>query len=264
MGFDIPASAAEPSSPPFFARSDAIDNLLGSLIIAGHYAIPEVCVFFDNKLLRGNRSIKASSEEFHAFQSPNLPPLAAVGIDIGTIHVLTGLSPFADDNCLQTSSGARFCDPVFELSARTRSYRRKLVSSRTSHHSIVTCADSSSPSATLRIFPGISGSAIRAFLNADDVRGVVLESYGAGNAPRREELLSAFREATERGVVSHFLAADRLGAIAHLSSLTGHRQRQSMHNWFVLFRFSEFLLLLIIRTGAVAPDIYETGRALAA
>lgn len=54
--------------------------------------------------------------------------------------------------------------------------------------------------ATLRIFPGISGNAVRAFLGAD-VRGVVLESYGAGNAPRREELLSAFREATERGVV---------------------------------------------------------------
>lgn len=62
--------------------------------------------------------------------------------------------------------------------------------------------------ATLRIFPGITGSAIRAFLNADDVRGVVLESYGAGNAPRREELLSAFREATERGVVSSHSHAD--------------------------------------------------------
>lgn len=71
---------AELNFPPC---SDAIDNLLGSLIIAGHYAVPEVCVFFNNKLLRGNRSIKASSEEFHAFQSPNLPPLATVGIDIG-------------------------------------------------------------------------------------------------------------------------------------------------------------------------------------
>lgn len=55
--------------------------------------------------------------------------------------------------------------------------------------------------ATLRIFPGISGSAVRAFLQADDVKGVVLESFGAGNAPRKEALLSAFREATDRGVV---------------------------------------------------------------
>ncbi|ORY74287.1 asparaginase-domain-containing protein [Leucosporidium creatinivorum] len=167
--------------------TDAIDNLLGSLIIAGHYAIPEVCVFFDNKLLRGNRSIKASSEEFHAFQSPNLPPLAAVGIDID-VEWNEVLRP------------------------GLRAFR--------AHKTL------SSKVATLRIFPGISGSAIRAFLNADDVRGVVLESYGAGNAPRREELLSAFREATERGVV-----------IVNVSQCT---------------------------TGAVAPDIYETGRALAA
>lgn len=46
-----------------------------------------------------------------------------------------------------------------------------------------------SPSATLRVFPGISGSAVRAFLNAGDIRGVVLESYGAGNAPRRGKSL---------------------------------------------------------------------------
>lgn len=63
--------------------NDSIDNLLGSLIIAGHYRIPEVSLFFNHKLLRGNRSIKASSDEFDAFSSPSLPPLATVGIDIG-------------------------------------------------------------------------------------------------------------------------------------------------------------------------------------
>lgn len=55
--------------------------------MAGHYRIPEVCLFFDHKLLRGNRSIKASSDEFNAFASPSLPPLATVGIEIG-IYVL--------------------------------------------------------------------------------------------------------------------------------------------------------------------------------
>jgi len=63
--------------------NDSIDNLLGALIVAGHYTIPEVCLFFNHKLLRGNRSIKASSEEFDAFDSPNLAPLANVGIEIG-------------------------------------------------------------------------------------------------------------------------------------------------------------------------------------
>lgn len=167
--------------------NDSIDNLLGALILAGHYVIPEVCLFFNHKLLRGNRSIKASSEEFDAFASPNLAPLASVGIEIDVAwgEVLRpGLRPFRAHKAL------------------------------------------SSKVATLRVFPGITGAAVRAFLGAGDVRGVVLESFGAGNAPRREELLGAFREAADRGVV-----------IVNVSQC---------------------------KTGAVAPDIYETGRALAA
>jgi lysophospholipase len=83
----------------------------------------------------------------------------------------------------------------------------------------------SSDVTTLRIFPGLSGSAVRAFLGSD-VRGVVLETYGAGNAPRREELLSAFRDAADRGVV--------------IVNVTQCSQ------------------------GRVASEIYETGRQLAA
>lgn len=65
--------------------TDAVDNLLASLAIAGHYLIPEVLLVFDNMAFRGNRCIKASSEDFHAFQSFNLPPIAEVGIDIGEL-----------------------------------------------------------------------------------------------------------------------------------------------------------------------------------
>ncbi|BGP14338.1 hypothetical protein JCM10213v2_002285 [Rhodosporidiobolus nylandii] len=167
--------------------TDAIDNLLGSLIIAGHFAIPEVCLFFDNKLFRGNRAIKFSSEDFHAFQSPNLAPLATVGIDVDVAwgQVLRpGPRPF-------------------------RAHRAF-----------------SSDVATLRIFPGVTSQAVRAFLRPGGVRGVVIESYGAGNAPRRPELLKAFKEATEQGIV-----------IVNVTQCV---------------------------TGSVAPDIYETGRALAA
>ncbi|KAL8278731.1 hypothetical protein RQP46_008800 [Phenoliferia psychrophenolica] len=167
--------------------NDSLDNLLGALIIAGHYRIPEVCLFFNHKLLRGNRAIKASSDEFDAFASPSLPALANVGIEIEVAwqEVLRpGLRAFRAHKALSANV------------------------------------------ATLRIFPGISGSSVRAFLSAGDVRGVVLQSYGAGNAPRREELLSAFREAADRGVV-----------IVNVSQCA---------------------------TGAVSSDIYETGRALAA
>ncbi|KAJ8939635.1 hypothetical protein NQ314_011055, partial [Rhamnusium bicolor] len=68
--------------PIFETRSDAKDNFLSSLIIAGSYDIPEVCVFFANKLFRGNRTAKISSYEFDAFDSPNYHTLADVGIDV--------------------------------------------------------------------------------------------------------------------------------------------------------------------------------------
>ncbi|GAA5976764.1 hypothetical protein JCM10908_005624 [Rhodotorula pacifica] len=167
--------------------TDAVDNLLGSLIIAGHYIIPEVLLFFDNSCFRGNRAVKVSSEDFHAFQSFNLPALATVGIDVEVAWQQV-------------------------LRPGPRRFR--------AHKSL------SSDVATLRLFPGITGRTIRAFLQPGGVRGVVLESYGAGNAPRREELLSVFREATERGVV-----------IVNVTQCD---------------------------IGAVSSEIYETGRALAA
>lgn len=59
-------------------QNDATDNLLGSLIIAGHFMIPEVCLFFNQKLFRGNRVTKVSASDFAAFASPNFPPLATM------------------------------------------------------------------------------------------------------------------------------------------------------------------------------------------
>lgn len=62
-------------------KNDAIDNLLGSLLVAGHFSIPEVMIFFSNKLLRGNRCTKESTCEMSAFTSPNFPPLGQMGVD---------------------------------------------------------------------------------------------------------------------------------------------------------------------------------------
>lgn len=73
-------------------RNDAQENLLGALTVAGHYTIPEVCLFFDNKLYRGNRTTKSNAMEFDAFDSPNLKPLAKLGVNIG--KPLTG-PPYA-------------------------------------------------------------------------------------------------------------------------------------------------------------------------
>ena len=63
-------------------RSDAISNILNSLIFACSDDIKEVCVYFNQKLMRGNRTTKISATDFDAFASPNYPTLARVGIDI--------------------------------------------------------------------------------------------------------------------------------------------------------------------------------------
>ena len=68
--------------PIFEIRSDGRDNFLGALIVAGSYCIPEVCVFFNHKLYRGNRTVKRSNGSLDAFDSPNLPSLAHFGIDV--------------------------------------------------------------------------------------------------------------------------------------------------------------------------------------
>ena len=143
-------------------RNDALDNLLGALGIAGHYRIPEVGLYFHHKLLRGCRSTKVDAAGLDAFDSPNLPPLAEVGIDVevrwnlvrspelGGLQVHTQLSPHV---------------------------------------------------AALRLYPGITRAILENFLRPP-LEGLVLETFGSGNAPDRDDdLLGVLREASERGVV---------------------------------------------------------------
>ncbi|PIA18119.1 asparaginase-domain-containing protein, partial [Coemansia reversa NRRL 1564] len=144
-------------------RNDGIENFLGALTIAGHFVIPEVSLYFNNKLFRGNRSVKADAMDFDAFMSPNLPPLVKVGVDI-EVNWPEVLRPNA-------------IEPFFV---------HKQMNSNV---------------ATLRLFPGILPSAIRAFL-APPIAGIVLETYGAGNAPdTTPAILEALAEASKRGVV---------------------------------------------------------------
>ncbi|KAF9551149.1 hypothetical protein EC957_010035 [Mortierella hygrophila] len=144
-------------------RNDAIDNLLGALTIAGHFVIPEVSLYFSNKLFRGNRSSKLDAIDFNAFDSPNLPPLVKVGINIDVNW----------SEVIRPTSLSRF-----------RAHK--------SMNSNVT---------SLRLFPGITETTIRTLL-APPIQGVVLETYGAGNAPStRADLIAALKEACDRGVV---------------------------------------------------------------
>lgn len=148
-------------------QTDATDNLLGSLIVAGHFLIPEVCLFFNHRLFRGNRCTKVSSDQFAAFASPNFAPLATITssnihIAWSSIHRPTEIAPFALTPNLHTAH--------------------------------VAC---------LRIFPGIKPEMLAAVLSVPGLRGLVLETFGAGNAPGGPDnaLIKVFSEAVSRGIV---------------------------------------------------------------
>lgn len=143
-------------------RSDAIDNLLGALTIAGHYEIPEVCLFFAHKLMRGNRVRKVDASGLDAFDSGNFPPLVTMGTEIS----------------------------VNWREVRAPGRGRLRVQTQLSPHVVA-----------LRLFPGITAGIIGNFLRPP-VEGLVLETYGTGNAPdRRRDFLEALSEGHGRGVV---------------------------------------------------------------
>ncbi len=154
-------------APMLELQNDATDNLLGSLIIAGHFMIPEVCLFFNYKLFRGNRAMKVSSSDFAAFASPNFPPLATITslkthVSWELIHRPTHIRPFS----IQTNKAINH----------------------------VAC---------LRMFPGIKPEMVDAVLRVPGLKGLVLETFGAGNAPEGPDgaLTRIFAEAVQRGIV---------------------------------------------------------------
>ncbi|KAK4204237.1 putative L-asparaginase [Triangularia verruculosa] len=151
----------------FALQSDAVDNLLGSLIIAGTFTIPEVCLFFHHTLFRGNRTTKVSASSFEAFDSPNADPLARVtslGVDVnwGLVRRPTRIAEFAVTKTLDTTHVA-----------------------------------------SLRIFPGIWPQLVDSVLRVPDLRGLVLETFGMGNAPGGVDghLTKAIKQAVDRGIV---------------------------------------------------------------
>ena len=143
--------------------SDALGNVLGALMLAGRYPIPEVCLYFSGRLLRGNRSTKLASEAFDAFDSPNYPHLADVGADVA-LHTEALLAP----------ATRAFLVPRFDAEAV----------------------------AVLPIYPGISARIVDAIAGSPRVRGLVLRTYGVGNAPDAQlTFMDSLSRAIGRGIV---------------------------------------------------------------
>lgn len=151
-------------------RTDGKENLISAVEIAsardteGHALVPEVCICFDNLLMRGNRTTKMSSSNFKAFSSENFPPLAEAGISIR----------YNSAAVLRPSDWSR--RPVFHKSLDTRV-------------------------SILKIHPGITEQVVRNILCGPETRAVIIETYGSGNAPSSEWFMSIVREAHSMGKV---------------------------------------------------------------
>lgn len=151
-------------------RTDGKENLISSVEIVaakdaeGHALVPEVCIYFDNVLMRGNRASKINSDNFRAFRSPNYPPLAEAGIHI---RYNNGLIMKPQDWNTR---------PIFHKSLDTRV-------------------------SILKMHPGITPQIVRTILCGNDTRAVIIETYGAGNAPSKEWFISIVRDASSMGKI---------------------------------------------------------------
>ena len=150
-------------------RTDGKENLITAIEIAaaktadGSPVVPEVCVFFQEKLMRGNRTTKVNSESFGAFNSNNYPTLAKAGTDIQ----------------FHTRNIKKYV-PGLKLKA---------------HH------EYNSNIIILSLFPGIQQEVVERVLETKELRGIIFRTFGAGNAPQKKWLVDALKKATAEGKI---------------------------------------------------------------
>jgi L-asparaginase len=144
-------------------RNDAQENLIASLLLAADYAIPEVCLYFHKKLFRGCRVVKVDADGFDAFDSPNCRPLAELGVAVEVNWGVVRPSPTQPLTLHQLTSPGEV--------------------------------------GVLRLYPGMSARILENVLQPP-LRGLILQTYGSGNAPDHDrEFLRVLAEATSRGVI---------------------------------------------------------------
>lgn len=148
------------------ARTDGKENLISSVEIAsaknedGSAKVPEVCIFFNSQLLRGNRATKISSVDFDAFRSPNWPALASAGMDIRYN------TEFIRSSCNEGISAFTDLDTRVSI---------------------------------MKVHPGITASVARGCLLGEDIRACILETYGSGNAISKPWFTDIVRQACDMG-----------------------------------------------------------------
>ncbi|SKB62984.1 asparaginase [Daejeonella lutea] len=159
-------------------RTDAKENLITSLEIAaaknrGKAMVPEVCIYFDYKLFRGNRSFKYNSDKFEAFRSPNYPVLAEAGVYL----------EFDRHNILKPGEG-----PV--------KFHKKL----------------DSAIGVLKLYPGISPHIVKAALCAD-CKAIIMETFGSGNTSTQKWFLDLLRQSIKDGMLILNISQCKVGTV---------------------------------------------------
>lgn len=148
-------------------RTDSKENLITSVEIAAarkgdKCMVPEVCIYFDFNLFRGNRTVKHNSEQFSAFHSVNYPALAIAGVDIRY---------YAEYIYYPENKGILKVNTHFDENV-----------------------------VILKMFPGISQNVVESVLNIKGLKGVVLETFGSGNVPTSKWLINSIKNAVKRNI----------------------------------------------------------------
>ena len=145
-------------------RTDAKRNLITTVeIAAAKKVVPEVCIYFNNQLFRGNRAEKFTSSKFDAFQSPNYPALAEAGTEI------------------------RFNSAVIR---KAKGSTLKIITSGFDRNV-----------GLIRVYPGLSKEVLQATLKAKNLKAIILETYGSGNAPTSKWFIDVLKDAIENGII---------------------------------------------------------------
>jgi L-asparaginase len=171
-------------------RTDGKENLITAIEIAaakenGQPIVPEVCIFFENDLMRGNRTSKINADHFNAFRSYNYPVLAHAGIYIKY-----------DERQIYHSVSRKPLKPHYLLDRNV---------------------------AILKLFPGISPLVIESILNIPGIKGIVMETFGSGNAPSQEWFLNMLKDAVDRGIVIVNITQCSAGSVEMHRYETGHK-----------------------------------------
>ncbi len=168
QNLDKPVILTGSQLPIGMLRTDGKENLISAIEIAaasrnGQPLVPEVCIFFENRLFRGNRTTKHNAEHFNAFRSDNYPPLAEAGINIR--------------------------------------YNFAYIHYPTSKRELIIHTNLDNNVGVLKLFPGITPHFVDAVLKAQNIKSVILETFGSGNAPSQPWFLDAIKNAVSKGIV---------------------------------------------------------------